>query len=212
MSKTNNATTENKSKMKSSYSLALIIAAGAILVTSTPLRASDTNSSSEASTTQPVVGAETVSNDRGDYYRSSELSADVFGTASLGKYTLNHPSNARVRQNTRLGAGVGLNYFITRNIGIGAEAYSEHTTGIFVDSASANLTLRLPLGQSGFAPYAFGGGGRHFDTVKTWFAQAGVGMEYRFNPHIGVFIDARGVLPNETRYYGVARLGMRFAF
>jgi hypothetical protein len=150
--------------------------------------------------------------DQSDYYRANELSMDAFGTASLGQYTIDHPSDERVRQNTLLGAGVGLNYFITRNIGIGADAYSEHTTGIFVNSASANLIVRLPLGQSGFAPYAFGGGGRHFDDVKTWFVQAGVGMEYRFCPHVGVFIDARGVLPNEAKYYGVARLGMRFAF
>ena len=188
------------------------MAAGTILVTSTSLRASDTDNSNEASATQPAMGAENASNDLVDYYRSNELSMDAFGTASLGKYTLNHLSNTRVRHNTRLGAGVGLNYFITRNIGIGVEAYSENTTAEFVDSASANLTLRLPLGQSGFAPYAFGGGGRHFDTLKTWFAQAGAGMEYRFNPHVGVFIDARGVVPDEARYYGVARLGVRLAF
>jgi hypothetical protein len=150
--------------------------------------------------------------DQGNLYRASELSVDGFGTASLGKYTLDHPSNARVRHNARLGAGAGINYFITQNIGIGAEAYSENTSGTFIDSASANLILRLPLGQSGFAPYAFGGGGRNFDTLKLWFAQAGAGIEYRFTPHVGVFIDACGVLPNEAKYYGVARLGMRFAF
>jgi hypothetical protein len=197
--------------MKSTYSLVLVMVAGAILGTNTSLRASDT-SSGGSSVQQPALGTETVSNDQGDYYRSSELSMDAFGTASLGKYTLNHLSNARVRQNTRLGAGVGLSYFITRNIGIGAEAYSENTTGVFVDSASANLILRLPLGQSGLAPYVFGGGGHQFDRLKVWFGQAGVGMEYRFCPHVGVFVDARGVVPNETKYYGVARLGLRFAF
>jgi hypothetical protein len=197
--------------MKSTCSRALVMAAGAILATGTSLRASDT-SSSGSSVQQPALGAETVSNDQDDYYRSCELSMDAFGTASLGKYTLNHLSNARVRQNTRLGAGVGLSYFITRNIGIGAEAYSENTTGVFVDSASANLILRLPLSQSGFAPYVFGGGGHQFDRLKVWFGQAGVGMEYRFCPHVGVFVDARGVVPNETKYYGVARLGLRVAF
>ena len=150
--------------------------------------------------------------DQGDLYRANELSLDGFGTASIGKYTIDHPSNARIRHNTRLGAGAGINYFFTRNIGISAEAYSENTSGTFIDNASANLTLRLPLGQSGFAPYAFGGGGRQFETLKNWFAQAGGGIEYRFNPHMGVFIDARGVLPDEARYYGVARLGVRFAF
>jgi len=162
-----------------------------------------------------VLGQDNAANNQssqGDLYRASELSLDAFGSASLGKYTIDHPSEMRVRNNTRLGAGAGINYFITRNIGIGTEAYSENTTGTFVDSVSANLTLRLPLGQSGFAPYVFGGGGRQFDTVKAWFAQAGAGMEYRFTRHVGVFLDARGVLPNEAKYYGVARLGMRFAF
>ena len=162
--------------------------------------------------------AENVSNDQGlhydqgDYYRSRELSVDGFGSGSLGQFIVDHPSNARVRQNIRIGAGAGINYFITRNIGIGADAYAENTSGTLIDSASASLILRLPLGQSGFAPYAFGGGGRHFDTVKTWFGQAGAGVEYRFTRHFGLFLDARGVVPNETRYYGVARLGMRFAF
>jgi hypothetical protein len=159
-----------------------------------------------------ALKADNVTNDQGGLYRANELSLDGFGTASIGKYTINHPSNARIRHNSRLGAGAGINYFFTRNIGISAEAYSENTTGTFIDNASANLTLRLPLGQSGFAPYAFGGGGRQFDAVKSWFAQAGGGIEYRFTPHMGVFIDARGVLPDEARYYGVARVGLRFAF
>jgi len=171
----------------------------------------------------PALAAENVSNDpglrydQGDLYRANELSLDAFGTASLGKYSIEHSttelsSTSRVRHNTRLGAGLGLSYFITRNIGIGADAYSENTTGVFVDSVSANLILRLPLGQSGFAPYAFGGGGRQFDMAKVWFCQIGAGMEYRFTPQVGVFLDARWVLPDETKYYGVARLGLRFAF
>jgi hypothetical protein len=159
-----------------------------------------------------VTNNQSLHYDQGNYYRSSELSVDAFGTGSLGEYTLDHLSGSRVQQNIRLGAGAGANYFITRNIGIGADAYSENTSGAFIDSASASLILRLPLGQSGFAPYAFGGGGHQFDMGKMWFGQAGGGMEYRFTPHVGVFIDARGVLPNETKLYGVARVGMRFAF
>jgi len=113
-----------------------------------------------------ALGAGTVSNNQGDYYQSSELSVDAFGTGSLGEYTLQHLSGPRVQQNVRLGAGVGVNYFLTRNLGIGADAYSENTTGAFIDSASASLILRLPLGQSGFAPYAFGGGGHQFEMAN----------------------------------------------
>lgn len=147
-----------------------------------------------------------------DLYRASELSVDVFGSGSLGKYSVDHLSTARIRHNTRLGAGLGLTYFITRNIGLGAEAYSEDTDGLFVDSASANVTLLLPVGQSGFAPYVFGGGGQQFDLNRLSFGQAGAGIEYRFTPRVGIFTDARMVWPTETQYFGVARLGVRFAF
>ncbi len=145
-------------------------------------------------------------------FRHCELSLDGFGSASLGESTLEHLSGSRIRHNTRLGAGLGINYFFTRYLGVGAEAYSENTDGVFVDSASANLILRLPIGDSGLAPYIFGGGGHQFGMTKQWFGQAGAGLEYRFCPHIGVFVDARGVVPNETKVYGVGRLGMTFAF
>lgn len=167
---------------------------------------------------RPAAGAHhesndpTVPHDHGGTYRACELSLDIFGTGSLGKYTINHLSGSRIKQDGELGGGAGLTYFITRNIGIGAEAYSENTTGVFVDSASANLILRFPLGASGFAPYALGGGGRQFDLAEVWFAQAGAGLEYRFTPKAGVFTDVRWVLPEETKYFGVGRLGLRFSF
>jgi len=158
-----------------------------------------------------AVEAQDMDNNIDDRYRAHELSMDVFGSASLGKYSIDHLSSDRVRHNTRLGAGLGLTYFITRNIGIGAEAYSEDVDGPFIDSASANLTLRLPVGQSGFAPYVFGGGGQQFDLNDLSFGQAGVGIEYRFTTKVGIFTDARMVWPTETQYFGVARLGLRFA-
>jgi len=153
-----------------------------------------------------------MQHDSGDLYRTSELSLDVFGSASLGKYSVDHLSTARIRHNARLGAGLGLSYFFTRNVGIGAEAYSEDISGPFIDSASANLIARFPIGESGFAPYVFGGGGHQFDLNKVSFGQAGGGVEFRFTPKVGVFTDVRMVWPNETKYYGVARLGLRFAF
>jgi hypothetical protein len=168
--------------------------------------------------TTSVLGADNMNNDQdqpydpGDLYRANELSMDVFGSASLGKYSLDHLSTSRIRHDTRLGAGLGLTYFFTRNLGIGAEAYSEDTDGVFIDSASANLTARFPVGDSGFAPYVFGGGGQQFDLNKLTFGQAGGGIEYRFTPRVGAFTDVRMVWPTETRYFGVARLGVRFAF
>src|SRR4051812_48231538 len=83
--------------------------------------------------------------DKSDLYRANEGSLDLFGTAGLGKYTIDHASGSRVRHNVRFGAGAGLNYFFTRNLGIGGDVYSGDTKGAFIDSASANLIFRLPL-------------------------------------------------------------------
>jgi hypothetical protein len=167
---------------------------------------------------KPAWGAEDMKHDQAmlcegcDRYRAHELSVDAFGTGSIGKYTINHLSGSRIRENTEFGVGVGMNYFFTRNLGLGGDVYSENNTGAFIDNASVNLLLRLPLGQSGFAPYVLGGGGYQFDRVDGWLAQFGGGMEYRFTPHVGLFLDARLVLPEQSKYYGVARLGLRFAF
>lgn len=150
--------------------------------------------------------------DRSDLYRNHELSLDVFGTGSVGRYTLKNLSGRRVRENSEFGAGLGLNYFFSRYVGIGGDLYSENNTGALVDSASGNLIGRFPLGESGFAPYAFGGGGYHWDGVEGAFGQFGGGLEFRFTPHVGLFVDARLVYPEETKYFGLGRLGLRFAF
>jgi len=204
--------------IKSNSKFILTLTAGILLVASTSLRASETNDLAGATNSPPMLVAEKPVYDQGltnnlvEYYRANELSLDGFGTASVGSYTINNPSSRRVRQNGQLGAGAGINYFVTRYVGVGGEMYSENTSGAFIDNASVNLLLRLPLGESGFAPYVLGGGGHQFDEAKLWFFQFGGGMEYRFTRNIGLFLDARCVVPNETKYFGVARLGLRFAF
>jgi hypothetical protein len=145
-------------------------------------------------------------------YRAQELSIDGFGTGSIGQETIDNLSSNTVKQNGRLGAGGGLNYFLTRCIGIGGDAYTENTADHFIDSASGNLIARLPLGETGVAPYIFGGGGHQFDEVAQNFGQAGVGIELRFMEHAGIFIDARYVFADKTDNYGVGRAGLRINF
>ena len=147
-----------------------------------------------------------------DHYRANEFDVDLFGGATVGQTTLEHLSRRRIRDNGNLGAGVGISYFITRYVGIGADAYTESTADSIVDSASANVIFRLPLGQSGVAPYIFGGGGRQFDPTELWLGQFGGGLEYRFNHNVGVFADGRYVMADGTSNYGLFRLGLRLAF
>lgn len=159
-------------------------------------------------TARPAPGAD----DENDKYRAKETTLDLFGSGSLGQESINNITDDRTRHDLRAGAGAGLSYFVTRNLGLGGEAYSENTGHSFVDNASASLIGRLPLGHSGFAPYVYGGGGRQFDPVLLNFLHAGGGFEYRFTPRLGFFLDGRYVFTDETENHGVGRIGLRFVF
>ncbi len=180
-----------------------------ILAAGTVLGADDMSTTTTTTTTGSNVHYDPHAE---DLFRANELSLDGFGTVALGQQTLDHISRQRINQNARLGIGGGLNYFFTRNIGVGGEAYTENTSHNFIDDVSGNLIGRLPLGQSGFAPYIFGGGGHKFDPVEASFLQAGGGFEFRFTHNIGVFADARFVFINKISDYGLGRAGLRIAF
>ena len=152
------------------------------------------------------------SSDSPDLFSAKETSLDLFGSASAGQQTVDHLSGLKINRDLRLGAGAGLNYFMTRNFGFGADAYSENIGHSFIDSTSINLIGRLPLGTSGFAPYAYGGVGHQFDPNGVWFGQAGAGIEYRFTRKFGTFVDARYVFTDGTSNYGLARIGIRCTF
>ena len=145
-------------------------------------------------------------------YRAMETSLDIFGTGSIRQETVNHLSGIHYREDVEFGAGVGLNHFFTRNFGLGVEAYSEDTHDSFVDKASANLIIRFPIGESGFAPYALIGGGYQFDPIELWFGQVGGGLEFRFTPNWGTFTDARYVITDGAEDHGLVRLGLRLNF
>ena len=165
--------------------------------------------------TLPVLAADDTSSynsSRSDLFRANELSLDLFGTDTLGQHTINHPSVDRIRNNSLLGAGLGVNYFFIRYVGIGGELYTENTAHDLVDNASGNLIVRLPIGDTGLAPYVYGGAGHKWDPVETTFGQLGGGLEFRFTHNFGIFVDARYVIADRIRDYGVGRAGFRFAF
>jgi hypothetical protein len=160
----------------------------------------------------PALAAPGLQYDQSEKYPDKEMTVDLFGSASVGQQTINNLSRQRISHDARLGAGAGLNYFVTRHIGFGAEAYSENTSHSFLDNGSASLIGRLPLGQSGFAPYVYGGAGRQFDPIELNYLQAGGGLEYRFTKRVGAFVDARYVFTDGTKNYGLGRAGLRLGF
>jgi hypothetical protein len=144
-----------------------------------------------------------------DYFRSQEWSVDLFGT-----YTA--PENGKI--NDGWGGGGGINYFFTKYFGLGVEggAFDGGSTADTVTYADAMLIARYPIDAWGMhlAPYVFGGGGWHWGSadIDGAIGFAGLGAEYRFTPHIGVFIDGRYVWGDSSNDYGLARVGIRYAF
>jgi len=153
-----------------------------------------------------------VTNETEPMYRDQELNIDAFGTLSLGEQFIDKISSDRIRHNGRLGAGAGLSLFFARNVGFGADAWSEDTRGQFVDNLAGSLIVRFPIADSGLSPYVFGGGGYQWEPVDQAFGHFGGGIEIRFNPHVGIFVDARYVVARETDDFGVGRAGFRFSF
>jgi hypothetical protein len=145
-------------------------------------------------------------------YHANEVDFSFFGTGTVGERTLRRPSTRRIERNGRLGAGAGMSYFFHRNVGIEGYAYSESTHHDVVDNVGGDLIARFPILNSGVAPYIFGGGGRQFDPALQWTWDAGGGLEWRFLSHMGIFIDARYVWADNTKDYGLGRLGLKFGF
>jgi hypothetical protein len=146
-------------------------------------------------------------------FSANELSLDLSGSYIAPERGIKHLFETSIKHDRGTwGGDVGVNYFITRNIGIGADANMSANGGNFVDAVLGDLTLRLPLGNSGFAPYVFGGGGRTTDQTWQWVGQAGVGLEYRFSRRIGVFADGRYIWAQHTSDALLLRAGLRIVF
>ena len=143
-------------------------------------------------------------------YRANEFSVDAFGGMTLGESTLDLGSSVRTRHDVRLGMGTGVNYFITPNIGVAAEGFTENFRHTLVDATDGSMVFRLPFGKSGLAAYLFGGGGHQFDQNAGATFHTGGGLEYRFTDHFGAFLEPRIVF--KEGHYGFGKLGMRWNF
>lgn len=166
-------------------------------------------------------------------YNAGEWQFDLYGN-----YAFTDNSANRLINDDVWGGGIGFNYFFTRNFGIGAEGSLFNTEGDILGTSALNFTLRFPIGESGWAPYIFGGLGLTFnaddldsddfsdarDRVEDdeepdhgddviFLGHAGGGIEYRFTPHFGIFSDARYTWSEKNDAdFAVVRAGVRFVF
>jgi hypothetical protein len=136
--------------------------------------------------------------------------------------------------------GIDGQYFPLQYLGFAIEGnfFNEIPGDFFGSTVTANVILRYPLDTKfpGFhlAPYAFGGIGGLFNQNNTFtrvatlghaaqlnrrntddevLGDGGVGLEYRFTPHIGLFSDIRYNLVNQSKNNFLStRFGLRYAF
>ena len=85
------------------------------------------------------------------------------------------------------GAGAEAKVFVTQNIGLGLEGDWLDGDGSF-GAVMGTVTARFPMGSN--APYVFGGAGVQFGDQTKAVGKLGGGIEHRFSPHCGVFVDA----------------------
>jgi len=158
-------------------------------------------------------------------YVGNELSLDLFGSYWAPERRLRDLFDTDIKGDRGgWGGGVGLNYFFTPYFGIGGDAnFSDHRGfgGPAADYLIGNGIVRLPIANTGIAPYVFGGGGRQFNGLfrdpetgdvfagarYEWVADLGVGIEYRVTPGLGVFTDGRYIW--HTKDGGIDRLALR---
>jgi hypothetical protein len=159
-----------------------------------------------------------------------EFQVDIFGQYSVGE----GPDQAGIFRDHGWGGGVGLNYFFSRNVGLGIDAAwldakaspasgdvsssGEGSHRRAVHNFSGSLIYRMPIDSACLAPYIYAGGGFAVDGEQWATAHAGAGLEYRIKPQsFGVFIDGRWTylgdrFGHDDLNYFSSRVGFRFVF
>jgi len=215
---------QNRLTMKKIIALTLVAIASQVL----PATAGEPVASSKEVVTPPPPPP--IS-----YFRSNEFSLGLFGS-----YGVSFNNNVRAIGDHAWGGGVDGEYFPLQYLGLAVEGnfFNELPGSFFGSTVTGNVILRYPLDTAlpGFhlAPYAFGGVGGIFNQNNTLtriatagnqnrlnrsgeddevLGDVGVGLEYRFTPHIGLFSDARYNFVNgpKNNFLGT-RVGLRFAF
>jgi hypothetical protein len=136
-------------------------------------------------------------------YEEKEWSID--GTAVISSRSRENFSDSNT-----IGVGIGMNYFITRYFGVGADTYIDSFD--YPNHIDLNALARLPIMETPWAPYAIGGFGRQFHDLGQWTGHIGAGVEYRWNRVAGLFFDVREVFAATSPDFSVWRVGMRVRF
>ena len=144
---------------------------------------------------------------QGNLFNANEWQVDAYAAGAVGRFN--------GQRYNGFGGGLGLSYFVTRYFGIGIDDTlgSLNGNGHAYDNFSGNVIGRLPIESLHLAPYAFLGGGATWGNHTTaGNGDGGLGIEYRFTPNIGLFVDGRYLFGSRSLSETLSRAGIRFAF
>jgi len=136
-----------------------------------------------------------------NYFRANEFSVEAFGGVRTSDF-----------DSERSHAGVGVSYFFTENIGARVSSAWEDMNGAFFDNLSVRGIYRIPIDKN--AIYGFAGGQFLFDN-DDWAALLGVGVERRWTPHFGTFLEIgmhKELTGDERPASATAKVGVRIPF
>lgn len=116
-----------------------------------------------------------------------------------------------------IGGNLGINYYLTRYLGIDVD----NTVGAHwptsdsgkiqaVNNLQADLLIRYPISSWNIAFYTMVGGGSSFSGLSLGNGNIGIGTEYRFSSHIGLFADCRWLYGDANIAF--PRVGLSFIF
>lgn len=142
----------------------------------------------------PLFAADEVSS----FYRDHEFQIDSFYQTVTSDFEAESGS-----------AGLGLNAFITRNIGVGVSTDLSDLNGHLIDNVSLRGIYRVPIDRT--ALYGYGGATRYME-AEEWAINLGVGAEVRFTPNVGPFIEAGMIKLLKHGAEATGRVGFRVSW
>jgi hypothetical protein len=157
-----------------------------------------------------LAGNAAIAQTTDDKFPNNQLSLDVFGTYHQAFETFGSQFDKSWKHGV-WGGGLGVNYFFNRYLGVGVDSYGDDKGPVF-NNVAGSVFLRMPIGETGLAPYIFGGIGEDFHPVGNFTEHAGIGVEFKINSHWGIFTDARYTYANKDGNSSLARAGLRYSF
>lgn len=107
------------------------------------------------------------------------------------------------------GTGIGVGYYLTENFGARVQSVINNLNGPFVDNVSLHALYRIPIQKSAIYGYA---GSTYLIKPEEFSVDLGIGVEHRFKPGWGPFLEAGMIKLIDHGAEAVGRVGLRVSF